>query len=335
VDADLREKIRLRLEADPLPPMIVFDVTNTCNLSCIHCPQPVLQANPEFRSRHLDYALFEKAADEIEATGGKVLLRFTGDGEPTVHPKLFDMLARAKRIPEATVNLTTNGILLTHKRIDKILEQGVELIDISIDAMSKSAYQVVRVGGSYERLMSNIFYLLDRRAESRAKTKVMVSFVSQKENDHETAAFRDFWTPLVDYVMIRQLHSAVGAVSEEKTDEAAARNSAPTIARFPCAHLWKRLTIDFAGDIKFCAHEWLGNRDVVLGNVKFSTLREAWTGERMRTVRDRHLSGTYPDGHICTKCNDWASSKWDYGYERLVDRVVFGKPTLMPELPPL
>jgi pyruvate-formate lyase-activating enzyme len=335
LETGLRERLQRRLESERLPPMIIFDVTNTCNLSCIHCPQPILQNSPGFRSKHLPYEIFEKLIGEVEEVGSRVLLRFTGDGEPTVHPRLFDMLERAKELPLAAVNLTTNGVLLTHKRIDRLLDRGIDLIDVSIDALTAPVYDQVRRGGSYPRLMSNLFYLLDRRAEIGARTKVMVSFVSQKENDSETEAFRAYWTPLVDYVMIRQLHSAVGAISLEKTDEAAARSGAPKIERFPCAHLWKRLTVDFAGEIKFCAHEWMGNRDVVLGNARDSTLREVWAGPALASIRARHVSGDHRPGFICTTCTDWASSKWDFGYERLVDHVVFGTPTLVPELPPL
>jgi hypothetical protein len=48
-------------------------------------------------------------------------------------------------------------------------------------------------------------------------------------------------------------------------------------------------------------------------------------------IRDRHVSGDHQDGFICTACSDWAASRWDWGYELLIDRVVHGEAKLMPE----
>ena len=330
-----REEMIARLEGTPLPPMVVLDVTNTCNLSCIHCPQPGLQAAQEFKSRHMAWEHFTKIVDEIRANDVPILLRFAGDGEPTVHPRLFDMLEYAKANCAASVDLTTNGVLLTPKRIDRLLKNGVDIVDISIDALEPETYAKIRKGGDFRRLMSNIDYLLQRRMETGATTKAMVSLVVQDENQHEVEAFRDAWSKRVEWVMVRNLHSATGSVSEQKREESAARSRAETAERYPCPHLWKRLTIDFTGTIKFCAHEWLGNRDVIVGNMETDTISGVWRGERLAEVRAHHVRNTHPEGFICTNCLDWAASQWDWGFERLVDKLAYGKPTLMPELPPL
>lgn len=321
-----------RYQALRLPPMVILDITNTCNLACVHCPQPLLQRRPDFVRKHLEWDHFTKVADEIGAIGQPLLLRFAGDGEPTVHPRLFDMIAYAKRNTPATVNLTTNGILMTAPRIDSLLEVGVDLIDISIDAFRPETYQAIRRGGNFARLMENIDLLLTKRAAVAPATKVMVSLVQQAENEGETEDFRAHWQSRVDYVMIRQLHSAVGAISSAKVEESSVRNDANHQTRHPCPHLWKRLTVDFTGAIKFCAHEWLGNQDVILGHMDAMGLEQAWTSDTMRRVRDMQVTDQYPDGFICKTCTDWASSRWDQGYERLVDRVVHKAPILYPEL---
>lgn len=323
--------ISARLESNALPPMIILDITNTCNLQCIHCPQPELQASPNFVSKGMSWDHFTRIVDEIAAHDQPTLLRFAGDGEPSVHPRLFDMLVHAKQNCNATVNLTTNGLLLTEKRIKQLLASEIDLIDISLDALTKNTYQKVRRGGSYERLMANLFYLLRHRDPE--KTKVMVSFVCQDENSHEADLFKEYWDQLVDYVMVRSLHSAAGAVSAVKIIESSARNQASKQNRYPCPHLWKRLTVDFDGNIKFCAHEWLGNSDVLLGNINDTSLQSVWQGKVLQKVREDQFNNTYPPGFICTQCTDWASSKWDYGYERLVDRVVHKEARLMPEFP--
>lgn len=333
MDERLRSSLQDRLERQKLPPMIVLDVTNTCNLACVHCPQPLMQAAPGFKPKHFHWDHFVKIADEIREHDQPVLLRLTGEGEPTVHPRLFEMIRHAKANCRATVNLTTNGVLLTPKRIETLLDCRIDLIDVSLDALTRPTYERVRRGGSFERVTANLFYLLDRRREAKVPTRVMVSFIAQAENEHEETGFREFWSPLVDHVMVRSLHSAVGAINRAKSAESAVRNDARLPERFPCAHLWKRLTVDFTGTVKFCAHEWLGSQDVVVGHIERGSLASIWAGEALSQIRAIHRSNQHRPGFICTNCTDWAASKWDFGYERLVDRVVHGAPRLMPELP--
>jgi len=320
------------LEDAPLPPMVVLDVTNTCNIACIHCPQSDIQARPGFRSSHLNYDFLIRIVDEIAETGRDCLLRFAGDGEPFMHPRLLDMLRYAKEHCQAKLNLTTNGILMTPKRIDALLDIGVDLIDISLDALTRRTYETIRCGGDYVRLMANIFYLLDRRDRAVRPMKVMVSFIEQHENEGETAGFRGFWSPLVNHVMVRQLHSAIGLV---KAVESAERNLAPATERFPCPHLWKRLTVDFSGTIKFCAHDWVFHDAVALGNIAEIGLKQAWQGAALSELRNHHQAGDYSHCTPCDRCTDWASTRWDWGYERLIDNLLYPAPTLMPSLPPL
>ena len=330
---NLRQAMASRYAAQRLPPMVILDVTNTCNLKCIHCPQPMLQASPGFKPNHMKWAHFTKIVDEIGAAGEKMLLRIAGDGEPSIHPDITEMVRYAKqKAPHAALNLTTNGLVMDRAQADAMLEAGIDLVDFSIDAYSKAAYDEVRRGGKYERLLANIFGFLDRRKVHRAKTKVMVSFVVQKENAQEVDLFRNFWTPVVDRVLIRQLHSAVNQIPSEKIAESRELNGATQRERFPCPHLWKRLTIDFRGLVKFCAHDWVHEEGVTLGRIEESSLEEIWHGHMLQTIRNHHVRGTYPEGAICTTCTDWASTRWDLGYERLIDKVVYRAPTLVTEL---
>ncbi len=312
------------------PSMIIFDVTNTCNLRCIHCPQPLLQKEPDFFSINLKIDHVVKVLDEIKDGKEQILLRFAGDGEPTVNKDLYKMIEKSKQLKNTIVNLTTNGILMDEEKIINLLNSKIDLIDISIDALTKETYRKVRVGGNFDKLMNNINFLLNKVKLNKLSTKVMVSFVEQHENKNEVEGFKNFWKSKVDYVMVRSLHSAVESLSEQKNLESKLNNQSLKIERYPCPHLWKRLTIDFLGNIKFCAHEWNNNNDVILGNLKNTSIKSAWTGKIMQEARKSHIENNFKEGHICQKCTDWASSKWDYGYERLVDRVVNKKPTLYP-----
>jgi len=316
------------LEKFSLPPMITLDVTNVCNLHCIHCPYPDIEAQSDFKPAHLSWEHFQKIAHELSTHDQPSLLRFVGDGEPMLHPQLIEMIELAKRTTRCVVNLTTNGTFLSDSKIERLLESKIDLIDISLDGLSKPVYETIRKKSSFEHVMHNIFSLLERRKNKKSPTKVMVSFVKQAENENETESFKKFWDPLVDYVMIRDLHSALGRIKQEESIQ---RNGARELERYPCPHLWKRLVVDCLGRVKFCASDW-GDK-TMLGNIGDTSLKALWQGQLLNDLRNQHLNGDIHEDTACKKCNDWATCKWDWGYERLVDKVVLSKPTLAPSLP--
>jgi radical SAM protein with 4Fe4S-binding SPASM domain len=316
------------LEKFSLPPMITLDVTNVCNLHCIHCPYSEIEARDDFKVAHFPWESFNKIVDELSHHDQPCLLRFVGDGEPMLHPNLVEMVELAKQRTGCTVNLTTNGTLLSHEKIERLFDADIDIIDVSLDGLSKPVYETVRKKSSFEKVMFNMFTLLQIKRRKNPRTKIMVSFVKQNENQVETEWFVRFWTPLVDTVMVRDLHSALGRI---KQLESATRNSVSGQERYPCPHLWKRLVIDSSGRVKFCASDW--GDATMLGQIETSSLKSLWQGQMLKELRSQHLEGRIADNTACSKCTDWASCKWDWGYERLVDKLVMGKPTLAPSLP--
>ena len=94
------------------------------------------------------------------------------------------------------------------------------MIDISIDAFSNEIYEKVRVGGNLNVTRKNVLRLLELNDEVGHKTKIIVSFVEQKENSHEIESFKEFWNRhSVDEVLIRKLHTNSGSVQNENFDK--------------------------------------------------------------------------------------------------------------------
>jgi sulfatase maturation enzyme AslB (radical SAM superfamily) len=308
------------------PPMVILDVTNVCNLKCIHCPQPSIQSAPGFTAAHMSRHVFAAVLDDLKRVEAPSLLRFVGDGEPLLHPDAVAMLIRARAETSCVINVTTNGTRLTSDVGRQLLEARVHMIDVSIDAFTKPTYERVRRNGRFELVLANLFTLLELKKQLRADTKILVSFIRQAENEAEENAFRAFWEPLVDFVSIRALHSANNRV---KVGESVARSAVMSTTRFPCAHLWKRLVVDFAGRIKFCPTDW--GKGSVIGHALEGGLRAAWA--KVGELRLRHLQGAIPAASICGPCTDWATTPWDRGYERIVDALVFGRDALCPGLP--
>jgi sulfatase maturation enzyme AslB (radical SAM superfamily) len=316
------ENIIDAFDESEFPPMILLDITNICNLKCIHCPQPDIQAAKGFSIMHIPFAVVESIVAQLHNYSKSCLLRFVGDGEPMLHPQLLDMLELARQKTNCVINLTTNGTQLNSVAVDRILQSNIHMLEVSLDALTKDTYETIRCQSDYEKVMGNIFTFISRRKKLKASTKLLVSFVLQEQNKHELDAFRKFWQSIADFVVIRNLHSANNRVKQDEVQG----NVLQYPNRYPCPHLWKRLIVDFKGQIKFCPTDW--GKDSVIADVLKDGLAEAW--KRVGTLRNCHRNRIFSDTNICGSCIDWATTPWDQGYERIVDKIIFKQPTLLP-----
>ena len=120
------------------PSQVMVDITEVCNLGCIHCPHPSFKLSDHYSKRMLKPELNKKMVDEINKNGKGITkyIRYTSNGEPLVHPKSYEMILYAVENSGTKVTLTTNGTLLNEKKMKKLLDTGLHMIDISIDAFN-------------------------------------------------------------------------------------------------------------------------------------------------------------------------------------------------------
>jgi len=289
------------------PSQLVVDVTEFCNLACIHCPyEAVTRPKGKLRA-NLDPALHAAMVTEVGAAGRGICryIRYTGEGEPTLHPKLTEFFADAKARTGAMVALTTNGLLLDAARRRDLLDAGVDVIDISLDAFRDDTYAKIRVKGELPVAREYALKLIE---ETRGtNTKVMLSYVDQPLNQGEAQPFKEFWEAKgADFVVLRRTHSCAGSI-----DDIAQRmwREAP-VPRKPCLYPWERLTLGPDGRIVFCPTDWLGR--AVIGHLAEESLQSVWQGPKMEALRQAHLTNSFANHEFCGQCPDWSVTRWPH-----------------------
>ncbi|HEX5037043.1 MAG TPA: radical SAM/SPASM domain-containing protein [bacterium] len=307
-----------RLKAE-FPSQVIVDVTEVCNLACIHCPHPEFKKSEYYAGRYLDPELNSKVVEEVRnhGQGSTQYIRYTSEGEPLVHPKCYDMLDDAVKNSGVLVTLTTNGTIMNEKRTRQLLEAGVHMIDISIDAFTPETYARVRVNGNLDVTRANVLNLIGWTQSSRSKTKVVVSYVEQPENRHETKDFEAFWKDHgASYVVVRSLHSAAGAVASI-AERMRLENEKET--RHPCVYPWERIMLNPRGQLAFCPADWTHGSSFV--DYKTTTIRETWDGDFYRRLREAHLQNRFANHGFCGQCPDWKSTPWPGGGRSYADMV--------------
>jgi pyruvate-formate lyase-activating enzyme len=293
------------------PTYIMFDLTNICNARCVHCPQGV----PEFRQKigkgvFLSDDRFKKAIDEC--AGRKIdFVRITADGEPLIHKEVIPLIRYASEKGVGPVGLTTNGSLLTEERIDGLLESGLFMIDISLDAIRPETYKTVRRGLNYEKVNKNIHNLIEKRDQLGGSLQIMVSFVKQPANLDEVGEFEAYWGKYIDKVLIREMISNVGL------NEVEGQDSAPK--RWPCPHWFRRAVINYDGRLKACPIDW-DNRSAYKSLDEVS-IYDTWHSDYYWQHRIEHLNNQFSADSICGPCGDWQGTPWDLGYEKVIKNM--------------
>lgn len=290
------------------PSQVVIDSTELCNLACTHCAHPDFKKSEHYQGRSLDSELNRKVVDEI-ATAGKDLcqyIRYTGEGEPLIHPEIFDMVSYAVQNSGTTVTITTNGTLNQGSKLEKLMATGVDIIDVSIDAFTPATYAKIRVNGELPVTRDNVLQLLKMARAPGCRTKVIVSYVEQPQNTSETADFEKYWKDQgADYVVIRRLHTNAGSLVELAES---IRESPDQEARRPCLYPWERITLNPRGELSFCPVDWVHGSAII--DFRNTTIKDVWQGEFYQQLREAHLSNNYAQHKFCGQCPDWQQTRW-------------------------
>lgn len=143
-----------------------ISITDRCNLRCKYCmPNGIVAVPME------EILTFEEIVSCAEA-GAKLGIKYikvTG-GEPLVRkgcPELIKMLKAVDGIEKVT--LTTNGVVL-QQHTDKLVEAGLDGINISLDTLDRNRYQDIT---GFDEL-SQVLKGIEAAYESGIKTKINV-----------------------------------------------------------------------------------------------------------------------------------------------------------------
>jgi len=162
-------------------PLVFWNVTNQCNLSCVHC---YINAAPNAQ-RSDELTLDEAKAFIDDLAEIKIpLLMFSG-GEPLVRNDIWKLLgyARSKGLKTA---LSSNGVLITKDIAKKIKDLGVEYVGISLDGASEKIHDAIRnQPGSFRKSVQ----ALKNCVEIGLKCGIRMTVT--KDNYHEVSSLLD------------------------------------------------------------------------------------------------------------------------------------------------
>jgi wyosine [tRNA(Phe)-imidazoG37] synthetase (radical SAM superfamily) len=145
-----------------------------------------------------------RAAQDVKTLG------IDGAGEvfASRHSRHLLSLLKRDRFPRLKFWLVSNGLLLNERAFrDLDLYGRVQGIEISMDAAREETYRVVRRGGDFQRLLSNLAFLYESRSLRAEKFRLGLRFVVSSMNFRDLPEFvqlgREFQADIIYLYMIR------------------------------------------------------------------------------------------------------------------------------------
>ncbi len=170
-------------------PVVVWNVTQRCNLKCVHCYS---RSEDKKYSNELSTDEGIQLLDDLAGFGSPVVL-FSG-GEPLIRPDILKLIQHAT-VSGMRAVLSTNGTLIDETMATKLKDIGLSYVGISLDGLQKVHDSFRGVDGTFERVL---------RAINNCKAaglKVGLRFTINKRNFQEIDGIFD----LVDKLQIPRI----------------------------------------------------------------------------------------------------------------------------------
>jgi radical SAM protein with 4Fe4S-binding SPASM domain len=124
------EKHGMRVAKVHQRPIVVWNITRTCNLHCAHC---YASSQDEQYPGELTTQEAKTVLDDMAEYKVPVVL-FSG-GEPTLRHDLPELISYANELGGLNPLISTNGTLLTKEKVKQLSDAGLKRAGISMDGM--------------------------------------------------------------------------------------------------------------------------------------------------------------------------------------------------------
>lgn len=170
---------RRRAAAGGVKPVVIWNLTRTCNLKCRHCY--TTSADVPFPGE-LSHEQAMGVLDDLKAFGIPALI--LSGGEPLSRFDFFPLAERAKELGFRHLSLSTNGTKIA-ENIDRIADLGFDYVGISLDGIGQMNDWFRGVEGAFDAALAGV------RACKAKGVKVGLRYTITADNAHMLPAMMD------------------------------------------------------------------------------------------------------------------------------------------------
>ena len=289
-------------DAIPLPSPFVIQVepSGFCNLKCVFCPVNDEHVQTYLKKDTMALQTFQNMTDQCAHFPQTIkVLRFIGIGEPMLNKKLPEMIAYAKQSDAFhTIEVTTNGTLLKPELSDRLIQAGLDVLKISLEAIDDGRfYEISGVNVSVEKIKGNIRYFYENRRDCVVYIKTTDAAV---KGEIEKQAFFTEYGVICNYIFVENVTNIWPEYNVKTAQRNKTRYGRNESHEKPvCVQPFKLLSVTADGEVFPCCADW--KRQLSLGNLHDTPLLEIWRGSKLLQLRLSLLKGNH--NTPCSVCD--------------------------------
>lgn len=254
-----------------LPIFLSIEPTSVCNLRCPECPSGSGEITRP--NGFIPLESFQSLIDQAEKDIPILILYF--QGEPFLHPDIYEMISYAKKKRMYVITSTNGHYFSEEEQVRKLIESGINSLIVSLDGTTQGTYSLYRKGGNLERVIGGIKNIITTRREMKKKLpRVHLQFLVMRHNEWQIDAAKKLTNELgADGIIFKTMRI-------EHPDN---KDFLPTIRQYQryesyndhlklkgtvpnkCFRLWTGSVITWDGKIVPCCYD--KNADYVFGNI--------------------------------------------------------------------
>ncbi len=302
---DLENRTKLETVIPLKTPYIIFiDPSDKCNFQCKFCPtgDRELMKNTQGRNHGaMDFDIYKKIIDDICEFENKVkVIRLYKDGEPLLNKHFPDMIryAHDSKCCEK-VDTTTNATLLNHDLSLKIIDAGLNRINISIEGINDKQYKDFSGAKvDFQKLVDEIAFFYENRKQCEMIVKINGDIISEEQKEFFFNTFGD----ITDGIFIESIMDCWPTFELEKVtvnkDRGIYGNKIKEV--LTCPYVFYSFAINSDATASLCFLDW--SRKLIIGDIRKQSVKEIWESEQMREYQKMFLRGERKSHPICAEC---------------------------------
>lgn len=272
---------RLRLEqVIPIetPFSLFVEPSDKCNFRCKFCPTSDIKLMKSTKGRNygnMDFNLYQKIIDDASEFDNNIkLLQLYESGEPLLHPMFPKMVEYAKKSGKFDrIATTTNAYLLNNELSLKIINAGLDRINISIEGIDEEQYLYLsNVKINFNKLVDNIKFFYDNKEQCEISIKIVGNYLS----DDDKKKFYDTFGNICDLIFIENIVPSWSNfdISHLKITTDMSMYGKEFKKMSVCPQIFYSLCVHSNGEVSPCCNDWA--RKVIVGNTYDEKLKDIW-----------------------------------------------------------
>jgi hypothetical protein len=254
----------------------------------------------------MSFELYQRIIDQAATSPHVEKVTLTGLGEPLLDRFLARRVryARQQMAPGVLIDMYTNGNLLRPKVTDELIDAGLDVLYVSLNATSAIQRRETMKLDDYEQTVAYTKYAVEAYNKKAARLKlpatrnrfrVIVKGVATKDlfEIGDSDVFEDQWNGDHQKGGNSYLHlegNWAGATGQKMR----------RVPRHACGRALGQIMVLWTGEVSLCCFDSEGA--VILGDLNHQTLRDIYAGQPALGIREAHVNGKRGELPLCSTC---------------------------------